>query len=219
MEKTHAAGWELAPIDPADDGRSDYSGPLVSDFDFAAYSRSALVRMADEVCLQMHLLALSFALAVRARAENEESARKIYTKGLIGVAGLGAERIRRALDLPAGADGVLAVMELHPLFNPVGYVDAEFADSRVHVRHCAAHDDGAWISLCTPESTKPLQAIATAVDPHVEVNVTGTDTDWTLELTTTDTAAKELSEVAVAKVSGGSTFQFESRHSLPLTVL
>lgn len=219
MEKTRAAGWELAPIDPADDGRSDYSGPLLSDFDFASYSHSALVRMADEVCLQMHLLALSFALAVRARAGNEESARRIYTKGLIGVAGLGAERIRRALDLPAGADGVFAVMRLHPLFNPAGYVDAEFADSRVHVRRCAAHEDGAWISLCTPESTKPLQAIATAVDPHVEVNVTGTDTDWTVELTSTDVVVGELSEVVVAKVSGGSTFAFEARHSLPLTVL
>ena len=68
IEKTLAASWELAPIDPSDDGQSDYSGPLVSDFDFASYSHSALVRMADEVCLQMHLLNLSFVLAVGARA-------------------------------------------------------------------------------------------------------------------------------------------------------
>ena len=219
IEKTRAAGWDLAPIDFAGAGRSDYSGPLMSDFDFAAYSHSALVRMADEVCLQMHLLALSFALAVRTRADSEESARTIYTKGLIGVAGLGAERIQRALTLPGGSQGVLAVMALHPLFNPAGYVEAEFADGRVHVRPCAAHDDGAWISLCTPESTKPLQAIASAVDPHVEVSVSGTAAEWTLELSTTDAAAKELSEVQVAKFSGGSTFQFEPRQSLPLTVL
>ena len=93
IEKTRAASWELAPIDPADDGQSDYSGPLVSDFDFASYSHSALVRMADEVCLQMHLLNLSFVLAVSARAADEQQARVICTKQLIGLAGIAAERI------------------------------------------------------------------------------------------------------------------------------
>lgn len=219
MTKTRAASWELAPINPTDAGRSDYSGPLLNDFDFAAYSKSALVRMADEVCLQMHLLAQSFALAVRARAETPESARQIYTKGLIGVAGLGAERIKRALALPDGPAGVLAVLRLHPLVNPAGYVDAEFGDDGMRVRRSAAHDDGAWISLCTPTSTAPLQAIATAVDPHVVVAVSGTDTEWTLDLTTTETPAKELPEVQVAKISGGSTFVFEERKSLPLTVV
>ena len=34
----------------------DYSGPLLADVDFGAFSHSALVRIADEVCLQMHLL-------------------------------------------------------------------------------------------------------------------------------------------------------------------
>jgi len=68
VAETRAAKWELDPIDPSDEGLADYSGPVVSDFDFEAFSHSALVRMADEVCLQMHLLYLSFAIAVRARA-------------------------------------------------------------------------------------------------------------------------------------------------------
>ena len=63
------------PSIPTDDGQADYSGPLLSDFDFAAFSHSALVRMADEVCLQMHLLNLSFVLAVRARAADDDQAR------------------------------------------------------------------------------------------------------------------------------------------------
>ena len=83
------------------------------------------------------------------------------------------------------------MLELHPMLNPAGYVDAEFEGDRLHVHRSAAHDDGAWISLCTPGSTKPLQAIATAVDPYIAVHVNGTDTDWTLELTTSDTAAKD----------------------------
>jgi len=219
IEKTVAAGWELPPIDPADDGQSDYSGPLVSDVDFGAFSHSALVRIAEEVCLQMHLLNLSFVLAVQQRATDDQQALEICTKQLIGLAGIAAERIHQALKLPAGAEGVLRTMELHPLFNPAGYVDADFADGRVQVHRSPAHDDGAWIALCSPDSVKPLQAIATAVDPHVEVHVEGTDTDWTLELTVADAPIKEQSEVEVVRFSGGSTFTFEERKSLPLTVV
>jgi hypothetical protein len=64
-----------------------------------------------------------------------------------------------------------------------------------------------------------LQAIATAVDPHIEVRISGGNTDWTAELSQTDTATTELTEVSIAKVSGGSTFQFQPRRSLPLTVV
>jgi hypothetical protein len=102
--------------------------------------------------------------------------------------------------------------------NPAGYVCAETAD-RLVVHRSPAHDDAAWIALCSPESVQPLQAIATAVDPHIEVRVSGTNTDWTAELVETDTAAAELPEVSVTKVSGGAAFQFEPRRSLPLTVV
>ncbi len=219
VRQTRAATWELDPIGRSDEGRADYSGPLLSDLDFGAFSHSALVRMADEVCLQMHLLYLSFAIAVRARAADDAEAVSVCTRGLIGLAGLAAERIHRALGFPGGIEGVLRVLELHPLLNPAGYVVAEMAENRLVVHRSPAHDDGAWISLCSPESVQPLQAIATAVDPHVAVQVSATSTDWTAELVETDTAATELPEVLVTKVSGGSTFQFEPRRSLPLTVL
>lgn len=216
--ETRAATWELTDIDPSDDGQADYSGDLQADFDFAAFSHSALVRIADEVCLQMHLLNLSFIVSVRKRADDDLT-REICTKQLIGLAGIAAERIHRALGLPKSIEGVQRVLELHPLLNPAGYVDAEVEHGRVQVRRSAAHDDGAWISLCTPGSTKPLQAIATAVDPHIAVHVTGTDTDWTLELQHSDTVSKESSEVEVVKFSGGASWEFESRKSLPLTVV
>ncbi|OBI97704.1 hypothetical protein A5660_05705 [Mycobacterium alsense] len=219
IRQTRAATWELDSIDRSDDGQADYSGPLLSDFDFSAFSHSALVRMADEVCLQMHLLYLSFAVAVRARASDDAQAVSVGARGLIGVAGLGAERIHRALGSPGGIDGARTVFELHPLFNPAGYVVAEAADDELIVRPSPAHDDGAWISLCSPESVQPLQAIATAVDPRLQVQVSGTGTEWTARLVETDAPAAELPEVSVAKFSGGSTFQFEPRRSLPLTVV
>lgn len=217
---TRAATWELAPIDSADEGRADYSGPLLSDVDFAAFSHSALVRIAEEVCLQMHLLNLSFGIAVRARTKGDaELAASIATKQLTGLAGVAAERIRRALKFTADLNGLIEVLRVHPLLNPAGYVVAEIADGRLHVQPSPAHDDGAWISLCSPASAGPLQAIATAVDPRIAVRIEGTDADWTAEFGQSDTAMKVSPEVEVTKFSKGATFEFQPRRSLPLTVV
>jgi hypothetical protein len=81
------------------------------------------------------------------------------------------------------------------------------------------HEDGAWVSLISPAEIRPLQAIVAAVDPHLDVEVGGNETEWTARVFETGTAAKEFPEVSVAKVSGGSTFVFEPRKSLPLTVV
>jgi hypothetical protein len=220
IRRTRAASTELDPIDPSDEGQSDYSGALVSDFDFGAFSHSALVRMADEVCLQMHLLNLSFILAVGKRAgTNTELATEICTKQLIGLAGIAAERVHTALGLPGGIEGAVRLLELHPLFNPTAYASAEFGPDTVHAQRSPAHEDGAWISLLGPGEVRPLQAIVAAIDPHLDVEITGTETDWTARVIETDTASKELPEVAVVKFSGGATFVFEPRKSLPLTVV
>lgn len=210
----------LDEIDPADEGNADYAGDLVSDVDFAGFSHSALVRIADEVCLQMHLLMLSFALAVRVRCNgNEELERSIRTKSLTGIAGVAAERIHRALGLSADAAGALRVLELHPLVNPAAYVSVHFSDGVAHVHPSPAHDDDAWIALVSPVVDLPLQAIATAVNPLLRAEAAGADTDWTVRFIETDTPAKELGEVAVCKISGGASWVFEERKSLPLTVL
>jgi hypothetical protein len=220
IARTRAARTELDSIDTADEGQSDYSGELLSDFDFAAFSHSALVRMADEVCLQMHLLNLSYVLAVGARAgTNVELAKEICVKQLTGVAGVAAERIHAALKLPGGVEGAVRTLELHPMVNPAAYVTADFGPDTVEVRRSPAHEDGAWIALTGPSELRPLQACVQAIDPHLDVEATGTDTDWTARVFTSHTAAKEMSEVSVVKFSGGSTFEFEHRKSLPLTVV
>lgn len=211
---------ELGPIDPNDEGMANYSGPLLSDVDFGAFSHSALVRIADEVCLQMHLLVLSFNLAVRARAKDDAAVEHVIrNKQLIGIAGVAADRIRRALDLSADAKGALRVLELHPMLNPAAYVWADVDPGFLHVRPSPAHDDGAWISLISPAADLPLQAAVQAVDPRLRAEVSGTESDWTVRVIETNTVAKELSEVSVVRFSGGADFAFQPRRSLPLTVV
>jgi hypothetical protein len=210
---SHAARLQLDAIDPADEGSPDYAGPLVSDLDFAAFSHSALVRIADEVGLQMHLLNLGFLQALRARAATSvEPVETIATKQLVGIAGVAAERIHRAL-----GTGVLDTLILHPLVNPAAYVDAELAGSSLTVRSSVAHEDGGWITLCGPSSVRPLQAAVRAVDPHLDVEVTGTDREWTAYVVRRDEPAPDFDEVAVTRISTGATFAFEPRRSLPIT--
>jgi hypothetical protein len=88
----------------------------------------------------------------------------------------------------------------------------------VRVHSSAAHDDGAWIALCSPEEFRPLQAVVAAVDPSLDVEVTGTATDWTAHVVHRDAPAREFPEVSVVKISRGATFEFAPRRPLPLTV-
>ena len=82
------------------------------------------------------------------RAKDDAAlARSIRTKQLIGIAGVAAERIHKALKLPSDAKGALRVLELHPLLNPAAYVSADVDPDFVHVRRSPAYEDGSWISL------------------------------------------------------------------------
>jgi len=205
LQSSRAASVVLDPIDPSSPGRSDYSGPLVSDLDFAEFSHSALVRIADEVSLQMHLLFLGFRRAVSARLPASE-ALEICVKQLTGIAGVAASRLATALSLPATPAGAARVLDLHPLFNPVAYVAT--GDS-------PAHHDGAWISLVGPSELRPLRAIVQAVDPHLDVVVSGTP--WSVSVVARDEPLPEPDEVSVTRISTGAAFTFEPRRSLPIT--
>lgn len=217
-----AAGLELAPIDPADDGRPDYAGPVMSDFPAEAFSHSALVHVADELCVQMQLLNLSFVQAVRARATDDEQLTTILRKQLTGVAGVAATRIRACLGLGSDAAAALEVLRLLPMLGPTAYVDVAVegtpeGDTLV-VRRSPAHDDGGWLGLLGPHWSAALDAAVHAVDPRFSVEVTGDADAWTLRVVVGE-ARKVADEVAVTQFSTGVTWQFEPRHALPLTVI
>jgi hypothetical protein len=218
VRNSRVAELVLAEIDRSQDGAADYSGPLVSDIDFPGFSHAALVRIADEVCVQMHLLVLSFQHAVRRRAASEDQVTDIMTRQLTGIAGIAAERIARALGLPADEWGALRVLELHPLLNPAGYVTAHFGNGVLSVQPSPAHQDRAWIDRCGPGSLRPLQSIVQCVSPRLDVEAAGTDDCWTMQVTRRDEPADELAEVSVTRLSGGAAFVFRTRGSIPLTL-
>jgi len=110
-------------------------------------------------------------------------------------------------------------LALHPVFNPAAYVKATFDGASIDVVRSAAHDDEAWLALCGPSSITPLQAMVRAIDPHFDVEVTGTDDVWRLTVVVRDDPAAEAPEVQITRYSGGAAFAFEPRRSLPILLV
>lgn len=223
--RTAANALELSPIEADGDGAHDYSGPLLADVRFSDFSSSALVRIAEEVCLQHHLLALGFLVAVRKRAP-EGKVLEITRKQLTGIAGVAAQRIRDALGLPSDLEGLAAVLSLHPLLNPRQYVDSEirFGGDRLELwigRRGPVDADGGWPTLVDGDHLEPLQALVRGVNPHFTVRVVSEGPAGLLVAVDTDVEpAPECVEVAITKVSTGAGFVFEDRGiPLPLYVV
>ncbi|MDG3016849.1 hypothetical protein [Speluncibacter jeojiensis] len=231
LGRTEAVAVRLSTIETGSGGADDYAGPLLSDLRFADFSHSALVRIAEEVCLQHHLLALGFLLAVRKRTD-EQSALEITRKQLTGIAGLTAQRIRAALRLPDDLAGLAGVLAVHPLLSPVQYVARTIDGSRdgggdtarltlTLARSGPAHRDGGWPALVDAEHLEPLDALVRGVNPRFACEVVADTAEaLTVAVVTTAEPAPECVEVAIAKVSSGAGFVFADRGiPLPLTVL
>lgn len=219
-----AASSELSPIDPSEAGLADYRGPLTDDLQFHQWSRSALVRMAEEVALQHHLLSLSFDLSVRGRCD-ADAATDLLRKQFTGVAGVTAARVRRCLNAGAGAADLARVVRLHPALNPVQYtqigVTVQGAE-RVQVRLPAdspARRDRGWLWTIDTEHCEPLEAIAVGVDPHWnELSARHDGTDLIVEIGWSPNVVKPRGEVALTEFSKGAAFEFADRGiPLPLT--
>jgi len=208
LQESLAAQVELDPIEPGASGLSRYDGPLLADLDFAAFSHAALVRIADEVALQMQLLNLSFVAALRRRTD-EAQVRTIATKQATGIAGLTAERLTRALAI---TDPV-QLLRLHPMLNPAAYVDL---DEVLTLRPGAASVDGGWIGLLGPGEARPLHAIVQAIDPRWKVVVAEVAEGLRIVPSLGTEPATDFDEVVVTRFSTGAGFAFEPRRSLPL---
>lgn len=209
-------------IDPADDGDSDYSGPIMSDVDFTRFSRSALARMAEEVVLQWHLLVISGRRAIGVRTDEEETA-DIVRKQFTGAAGITAERLRAALDLGSEPADIAALWRIHPAFQPSGYTGVSVREDDagpvlVLPSESPAVRDGAWTSLVSRDHLEPVEAILHAVDPTWHASAVITDAGLEVRPVRGE-ATKESSEVALVRFSKGAGFAFKPRRALPLTVV
>jgi hypothetical protein len=213
---TRAANLTLAPIDPDDPGRHGYDGPLLTDLRFSDWSASALRRIIDEVCLQGHLLVLSFLAATATRAGSAEAAVEIGRRQFTGVAGVAGDRFRDALGLPPTLEGAARLLALHPGLQPHAYVGCDITlDDRLVVRlsrDTGAHADGAWPAMVDTDHLGPFDAIVRSVDPHLRCRAVSEDDDaLVVEVVRDEAPAPVADEVVLTRFSTGSTHRFEDR--------
>ncbi|MFT4201021.1 hypothetical protein [Gordonia sp. (in: high G+C Gram-positive bacteria)] len=225
--ETAAATVALSEIDhSATDGQVDYRGDLVEDLVFGDFAHTALVRMAEEVALQHHLLAIGFRLSVLRKA-GDEQAREITGKQLIGIAGMTSERLRDALGVGDSAADLVTVLNAHPILGPRQYTGVVVAAHGDGVRISIPQDspaigDEGWMDLLTPEFTAPLDAMVNGVDSRWTVDSASVvDGELVVDVVKGE-SRKEPGEVAIVRFSSGSTFEFADRgkaKSIPITVL
>jgi len=117
----------------SDDGWVRYDHPLDPDLRLESFSARTLAAINDELCLQGHLLVLSFLRAVEQRF-GADAALELGVQQFVGIAGVASMRLARALQTGGLADGspsadslemIAQVLELHPAFRPRSYVAVE----------------------------------------------------------------------------------------------
>jgi len=213
---TAAANHQLDPIDTDDPGLHEYSGPLLSDLDFRQWSASALRRIAGEVCIQGHLLALSFLASTRNYVDTDEEARSFSRRQFTGVAGVVAQRLRAALGLGGNLCDVAAVLSLSPGLLPTTYTGCrvELAE-RLLVRidrTAPAAGDGSWPTLLDAEHLEPLDAIVGAADRHYRCVVVEDSCDeLVVQVVMGDEELPVPDEVRLTEFSTGADFAFTDR--------
>jgi hypothetical protein len=215
------AGRGADDADPGgrqDDGRGDYGGDFDPDFSLDDLSRPALEVVVQEVCLQGHLLAHSFMLAVEDRFGAAE-AERIAAKQLVGIAGLTARRLATALQLGGGIEAIGHVLLLHPLFQPRAYVDAvvesEGQRMLVSIGECDALSERggwSWPALLAAGHVEALDALVRCVDARARCQAvappSGRHAAWEVDVDVGAPAAPEPREVTLARFSTGADFVF-----------
>jgi hypothetical protein len=212
IETSRAAQLPTASfVGAADDGENDYRGPLDPDLQLGRFSSATLRGIVDEVCLQGHLLALSFGSAVARRLGDAEAVSAL-NKQFTGVAGVASERISRTFGLGDSSQDLATAFDLHPAFHPRIYVDwrVEVDGETVilELGDCPALEERgfvSWITVLAQGGDRALSAIASGVDPHWSVTRLGPKR-WSVERL--DQSAREFDEVMLTKFSAGARFAF-----------
>jgi hypothetical protein len=220
MATTRLAALHI-PILPLGDpsaGRMSYAGPVDPDLRLEDFAEPALRALCREFALQGHLLAMSFAAALRGRIEAAEVA-EVLRAQLTGVAGVVAGRLARLL--PAGGrtteQRIADVLELHPLMQPRDYVDVWVdgeGETVIALGDCDATEEVValgWAALLGDgRADSAIDAIVAGVEPGATVELIeaplGRRRAWRVVLG--GEPRPEAAEVTLTRFSSGADFEF-----------
>jgi hypothetical protein len=217
LARTALVALPVPGITEGTGGWDDYRAPLDPDLRTEAFSRPALSGLVHEVCVQTHLLVMSFLFAIE-RRHGVEDAASIGRRQCTGSVGLTSTRLREALGLDTSAAAVAQVLELHPGLRPRGWVDAtvtlDAAADEVELRldPCPALDEPHlnWVRLLADGHDDAVDAMAWGVDAHWRAErrdpPRGAVAAW--RIARSDEPAPEPRDVALTRFSTGAAFRF-----------
>ena len=224
--KIAAVPIDLPEHDAEPGGWADYSGPFDPGFQLEDLSHRALLIVAQEACVQTHLLVRAYLLCA-ANQFGDEAASELARRQWVGCAALAAHRVRKALAIEGdGIDAVAKTFQLHPHFHPRTYTDFRIdltgdLSARISLRDCAALQEGdvySWFAGLGAEPHPALDAIAGAVNPRARCQPVADPGDarlaWDVVIDPGAQPQKDPVELKLARVSRGASFEFEQRRTL-----
>ena len=164
---------------PAADGMADYSGPFRPDFRYEDLSKDALVRLAREFALIVHLLDRSMCAAIGIKYGGE-AVEEMAIEEWRGASPVYGERLRNVFGIEGnGIDAIFKVLQLDPGF-PHHYLDVhyEVVDDRhgfFELAYCGAlmdaepFGDKMVTSMCHAIEDATFDVTAQAVNPKAHI--------------------------------------------------
>jgi hypothetical protein len=232
VEESLSASIALAPItpdQPEPGGWADYSGDFDPGFALEDLSHQALLIALPEFAMQSHLLFRSYLLTVEQRY-GAERRQGMMLRIMAGLGGLTSGRLRVAMRLERGAQGVARLLQIHPMLAPAGYVDFSVAleddhKVRLGLKECPALAEADGFSWFAPlgdddASLAAVAAIVQGVDPRARVHPLapgpGERVAYSIVVSPDEEPAPEAPEIGLGKLSQGASFLFRERRPLRL---
>ena len=198
---------------PADDGWSDYSGPLDPDLVMERFCSATLSAIAEEVALQCQLLARAYLVEVAERLPGQ--VRDVGLAQAAGIAGLTTKRLAEALGAEPTLEGLAEVLAVHPLFLPTSYIRPTITCTDVLTIELGdgpafeEDDDLTWPGLLVGEGgTAVLDAAAVCLVRTARVEQVG-PRRW--DIRAGDVVREQPDAVTLTEFSTGAAFEFRRR--------
>lgn len=193
LRSSRLAGLQIdrpsADLEPG--GLYDYSGALHQQLHLEQLSHSALVVVCQELALQNNLLCKGLAMVVE---ENygREAANAVAAFQMLGSTHVVAQRLKQFIQQDmslTGIDAVIAVLQVHPLFQPLNYQAISIekvTDSRatLTVLDSPAQGDGqhlGWLNLSDDDFAAGLQSLLKGIDATVACE-RGANGQWQIQI-------------------------------------
>lgn len=200
------------PADREAGGWRDYAGPVDPKFRLDHLSQGALVAVLREFSLQAHLLSSAASLHL-SNAHPRETVREVLANQWAGANWVTAERIAAELGVAGGRDAIAQVLALHPAL-PAGVATSIEPTGERGVRVAFAGppallDAGApgWLGLLAAGETRPIEAIAQAVDRRARVT-SGPGSTFAIEVDPQVEPAAEPQSSTLTKLSSTAAWRF-----------